>query len=495
MLLSPLALAVKHAPNLQFDSECEPEKKKELGLRALAFMDSKERDAIVLHAGLLLSSWTPSDIKLVPKAELKEDVDAIREVYLQHKPSKFHELRPVVARMSKEAMKRTHREASVYNNTITVTGTDCIGGDAASMTIAYQAYANTVRIVNATANCAVMVNTDWSNDAGHNNVVLASNTTSVYNNWITVNPTMTSIVDTYRSTSQIYYDSMTRSDGGAWGEASRLARSEQDRMRAPSKFHRKVIRRQIDLLGSVLDSPGDVHVFLRGEALTVQSETTGMKYRFTKHKSTTVKELTRGDSYTVPYHLEVLSPDDVYLTKMCVYVKETPMLDQLAAMMLYIKSGEDSSLIKTANFFSVGDADRLNAELRRLGLLEKQTGHIGNAQYVRLGSAVIGNQRSAEPVVVEVGVDIDRGDMMTRITTILNGTYEAVEEIECPNVIDEVRPTTTQLLSNALETIHMTPPPAPAKAQPTIALSDFPEVMAVREMLKDYHLLKLFSPT
>lgn len=532
MLLSPLAIAVKHAPNLQFDSQCEPERKKELGLRALAFMEPKERDAIVLQAGMILSAWKPKEISLVPPDELEADTDLIKETFLRHKPSKFRELQPVVRELSKKALRNSEIETNLYANPIPVATTSTVN----TFFNAFNTAPTTLVNLNTAGNMNTMVtapNGTWNvyttmvngaatatwtqTEATHN----ARLVNAVENDRF--NTEMAVMVNQYIATSQVYYSTTRGHDSGAWGEARRLARYEQERQEVPSKAERKVIRRQIDLLGAVLDKPGDVQVFLRGESLTVMSDTTGLKYRFTRNGALSVANMTTG-GYTVPYKLEVLTSDDVYLTKMCVYLKETPMLDQLAAMMLYIKSGEDMSLLETANYFSIGDHDRLNVELTRLGLLKK-----------KVKAPVWFDQRPHEPAVVDdlsitvratgewvedyqwdVDLSTDAPNPTTELvteqldnqlaanaaqvqyTTAMTGiTYEA-ERYDDVLVEEEVamfeRGDSPRLLNSALETIHMTPP-RKSVTTPTAVITDFPNVVAVREMFKDYYMLKLFNPS
>lgn len=62
----------------------------------------------------------------------------------------------------------------------------------------------------------------------------------------------------------------------------------------------------------------------------------------------------KGRSHT-PYELTVLTRDDVFLTNLCVYFNDTPVLDQLLALTLFITSGDELKLLKTANWYGQQD--------------------------------------------------------------------------------------------------------------------------------------------
>jgi hypothetical protein len=53
-----------------------------------------------------------------------------------------------------------------------------------------------------------------------------------------------------------------------------------------------------------------------------------------------------------PYELSLFTKDDVFLAKLCVYFKDTPVLDQLLALTMFIQSGDELTLLSTANWFA-----------------------------------------------------------------------------------------------------------------------------------------------
>jgi hypothetical protein len=56
-----------------------------------------------------------------------------------------------------------------------------------------------------------------------------------------------------------------------------------------------------------------------------------------------------------PYELSLFTKDDVFLAKLCVYFKDTPVLDQLLALTFYVQAGDELQVLEKANWFSTGD--------------------------------------------------------------------------------------------------------------------------------------------
>lgn len=53
-----------------------------------------------------------------------------------------------------------------------------------------------------------------------------------------------------------------------------------------------------------------------------------------------------------PYELSLLTKDDVFLAKLCVYFQETPVLDQLLALTFYMQSGDELAILEKANWYA-----------------------------------------------------------------------------------------------------------------------------------------------
>lgn len=64
-----------------------------------------------------------------------------------------------------------------------------------------------------------------------------------------------------------------------------------------------------------------------------------------------------------PYDLLVLTKEDVYLSRLCVFFPDTPVLDQLFALSMFVESGEEERILTTANWFG---AEKLSEEHKAL---------------------------------------------------------------------------------------------------------------------------------
>ena len=61
-----------------------------------------------------------------------------------------------------------------------------------------------------------------------------------------------------------------------------------------------------------------------------------------------------GRSHT-PYELHLFTKEDVFLSKLCVYFKDTPVLDQLLALSLFVQAGDEIKILEKANWFALSD--------------------------------------------------------------------------------------------------------------------------------------------
>jgi len=57
----------------------------------------------------------------------------------------------------------------------------------------------------------------------------------------------------------------------------------------------------------------------------------------------------------VPYQLSLLTKDDVFLSRLCVLFDRTPVLDQLLALTMFVRAGDEMELLQKANWFGMAD--------------------------------------------------------------------------------------------------------------------------------------------
>lgn len=97
-----------------------------------------------------------------------------------------------------------------------------------------------------------------------------------------------------------------------------------------------------------------------------------------------------GRSHT-PYEVALFTKDDVYLAKLCVYFNNTPVLDQLLAMTLFVNSGDEMKVLETANWFSLGDwpADVRSRIVTAHPQLKQKLPHVLDSQRAQQPHAVV----------------------------------------------------------------------------------------------------------
>jgi hypothetical protein len=113
-----------------------------------------------------------------------------------------------------------------------------------------------------------------------------------------------------------------------------------------------------------------------------------------------------GRSHT-PYDIQLLTKDDIYLARLCVYFDSTPVLDQLLAMSLFVQSGEELRILEKANWFGLTDwndakAKRVTDAYPQLaaklpGMRKKQELEGGRSPLEYLGAAHRAEQAHWEP--------------------------------------------------------------------------------------------------
>lgn len=69
----------------------------------------------------------------------------------------------------------------------------------------------------------------------------------------------------------------------------------------------------------------------------------------------------KGRAHT-PYDLSVLTKDNIFIAKLCVYFSDTPVLDQLLALSLFVQAGDELKVLEKANFFAFEDGHREQAK-------------------------------------------------------------------------------------------------------------------------------------
>lgn len=95
----------------------------------------------------------------------------------------------------------------------------------------------------------------------------------------------------------------------------------------------------------------NIKSFISGDGFTVEGKL--YKWNFSQRKNVSILSMTHSPmKYHIPYILTLMTKDDIVLSNCCVYVENnTPIIDQIITIMLYIQHDEEE-LLKNCNLFN-----------------------------------------------------------------------------------------------------------------------------------------------
>jgi hypothetical protein len=106
-----------------------------------------------------------------------------------------------------------------------------------------------------------------------------------------------------------------------------------------------------------------VTALISGKEVEVSHASSAFKFILVPYEAGWLERRTLQAGGTAPFTIKLFTKTDIHLANLCVYFPETPVLDQLFAMMLFIQSGEESELLKTANWFGVAKPAEVASQL------------------------------------------------------------------------------------------------------------------------------------
>lgn len=115
------------------------------------------------------------------------------------------------------------------------------------------------------------------------------------------------------------------------------------------------IKKATKLFGS-LGQEDNLRLFVSGSEVTLAHPASRFKLvvRPLKVAGWLIDRTQAGRAHT-PYELSLLTKDDVFLTNLCVYFQDTPVLDQLLALSFYVGAGDELAILEKANWYGTGD--------------------------------------------------------------------------------------------------------------------------------------------
>lgn len=182
--------------------------------------------------------------------------------------------------------------------------------------------------------------------------VISSSTTAITTatGFANTHSTASTVIPTSTSTSIYLPATVITYSYGATGWASSESYKEKDR--PVKKFVKNSIKRALKLLDN-FGMEEDAKIFLKGDEIEVSHPDSMFKFVITKRDYNRVLRSTEFPMRSIPFKLELFTKSGIRIANLCVYAEDTPMLDQLFMIAMYVKTGNEEDLLRKANFSSI----------------------------------------------------------------------------------------------------------------------------------------------
>lgn len=111
-------------------------------------------------------------------------------------------------------------------------------------------------------------------------------------------------------------------------------------------YARKALFKSVRLFENLFGI-NQIKLFLNGEAFEIEGRI--FNYRISKSNYGILEHTANPNSHVIPYKLEVYNKQGLQLFNGCTIFKNTPIIDQITALMLHINSGEEEQVLKNMN--------------------------------------------------------------------------------------------------------------------------------------------------
>lgn len=180
---------------------------------------------------------------------------------------------------------------------------------------------------------------------------------------------MAQAVHWYQAGGQQHFEHMLLSPvsrhSGAVSAARLLERAQAASAAQFARHHRKERALQSKAKAAVkkatrlfdgLGKSEELRMFVSSSEVTLQGPDSPLKFVLKPLKASgwLLDRTIAGRAHT-PYELQLLTKDDIHLANLCVYFQDTPVLDQMLSLMLFIETGNELEVLMKANWFGVED--------------------------------------------------------------------------------------------------------------------------------------------
>ena len=185
--------------------------------------------------------------------------------------------------------------------------------------------------------------------------------TSTTSNWVVTTSATTSTTAIYTQWSALdeeintWYNS-GQPDGWTWSTNVSAALREA-RAPAVKKRTKNSIKRALKLMTG-MGFEEEARIFLKGDTIEVSHPESLLKFVIKKYSGSLIQR-TEYPGYSTPYQLQLYTKSDVHVANLCVYMEDTPVLDQVLGVAMFIKSGSEEMILRQANWSRLCQDDEI----------------------------------------------------------------------------------------------------------------------------------------
>jgi hypothetical protein len=141
-----------------------------------------------------------------------------------------------------------------------------------------------------------------------------------------------------------YYDNFDSCD-----DTSFMAKTLKINKNKEINYAKKAIKKGLKMLNNFI-SNDDFRLFTNGDGFTIEGNK--FNYCFKKSHTDFIQHTLNPNGSHIPFDMMILDKNNIELCKACIYFNETPIIDQLLAIVLHLKSGNECEILSTANYYN-----------------------------------------------------------------------------------------------------------------------------------------------